>query len=167
MTLPIWPNSCPERSGGKIRSILTVPSTKYVPNRNSELIYELLISKLIYMQGSKLTGAQGPLAPGFSKWPPVFRGWGPKGPPHFLNFLHINNHVRDPWLWSGPLCFKAWGPEGSPRKILSFEPCICIYIWNGGSWALLKKTHTTNMTKLSLVRFLFLNLIGRFRNTGY
>ena len=51
--------------------------------------------------GSKLTEVQGPLAPGFSKWPPFFEVGGPKGPQNFpTSYIYL--HVRAPGLWFTP-----------------------------------------------------------------
>ena len=51
------------------------------------------------------------------KWPPIFRGRRPKGPPKFSNLLHI-------FTCSGPLTL-VWAPtfQGAGVKS-SFEPCI-------------------------------------------
>ena len=67
------------------------------------------------LQGSKLTGAQGPLAPGFSKWPLGFWGRGPRGPQNFrTSYIWIYMFgPRD--LSLAPRFLKSGGPS-SPRK---------------------------------------------------
>ena len=72
---------------------------------------------LFQIQGSKLTGAQGPLAPEFFKWPPVFEVGGLKGPhifePPTYKFMCLGHRISV----SAPTFLRAGALRASTKKI--------------------------------------------------